>query len=318
MANARVLVVEDSPTQADWVRDVLLREGYEVEVVGTGRDAIRQVRATPPDLVLLDMILPDMDGLQVLRILKVRPDGEFVPVILISVKADLDSRVKGLRIGADDFLAKPFAEAEVQARAAAMLRIKRLQDELRTAKSELERLSVTDGLTGLYNRRFFEERLKEEFGRAQRYGDALSLMLLDLDHFKRVNDGYGHPFGDEVLRGTADIVRKSTRDVDLCTRYGGEELAVILPRTALPGAMAVAERFLQRMRERTYQAPLPDGGPLVPLRVTASVGVAGHPGEGVSSWEELLRRADEALYRAKHEGRDRFCVHGRQASLAEG
>ncbi len=302
-------MVEDSPAQAKWVREVLEREGYEVELAGDGREAIRRVRASPPDLVLLDMILPDMDGLQVLRILKVRPDGDFVPVILISVKADLDSRVKGLRIGADDFLAKPFAEAEVQARAAAMLRIKRLQDELRATKSELERLSVTDGLTGLFNRRFFQERLKEEFGRAQRYGDALSLMLLDLDHFKRVNDGYGHPFGDEVLRGTAEILRKSTRDVDLCTRYGGEELAVILPRTPATGAIAVAERFLMKMREHRYEVAPQEGGAVLQLVVTASAGVASHPSEGVASWEELLRRADEALYRAKHEGRDRFCVH---------
>jgi diguanylate cyclase (GGDEF)-like protein len=302
---ARVLVVEDSPTQADWVRQVLVREGYEVQLASNGREAVRAVRAQPPDLVLLDMILPDMDGLQVLRILKSRSDDDFVPVILISVKADLDSRVKGLRIGADDFLAKPFAEAEVQARAAAMLRIKSLQDQLRAAKAQLERLSVTDGLTGLYNRRFFQERLKEEFSRAQRYGDALSLMILDLDRFKRVNDQYGHPFGDEVLRGTAEIVRGSTRDVDLCTRYGGEELAVILPRTPMPGAIAVAERFVARMREKVYAAP----GTGAEVRVTASAGVASSPAIGVATWDDLLHRADEALYRAKHEGRDRACAH---------
>jgi PleD family two-component response regulator len=158
VAAARVLIVEDSRTQAEWLAQVLSREGYEVRMAADGREAIRQVRSDPPDLVLLDMILPDMDGLEVLRIVKARADDQFIPVILLSVKSDLDSRVAGLRIGADDFLAKPFADAEIQARAAAMLRIKVLQDQLRSAKSQLEKLSVTDGLTGLYNHRHFAVR----------------------------------------------------------------------------------------------------------------------------------------------------------------
>jgi PleD family two-component response regulator len=149
MANSRVLIVEDSRTQAEWLAAVLTRDGYQVNIAGEGREAIRRVRTDPPDLVLLDMILPDMDGLEVLRVLKARSEDQFIPVILLSVKADLDARVTGLRIGADDFLAKPFADAEILARAAAMLRIKSLQDQLRTAKAQLERLSVTDGLTGL-------------------------------------------------------------------------------------------------------------------------------------------------------------------------
>lgn len=158
---AKILVVDDSRTQLEWLVQVLAHEGYEVRTAAAGKDAIQQVRADPPDLVLLDMILPDMDGLEVLRILKARPEEEFIPVILLSVKADLDSRVTGLRIGADDFLAKPFAEAEILARAAAMLRIKSLQDQLRVTQRLLQEQSITDGLTGLRNRRFFEERLQE-------------------------------------------------------------------------------------------------------------------------------------------------------------
>jgi two-component system, cell cycle response regulator len=309
---ARVLVVEDSRTQADWLAQVLVREGYTVSIAQDGREAIRRVRTEPVDLVLLDMILPDMDGLQVLRVIKARSDEQFVPVILLSVKSDLDSRVAGLRIGADDFLAKPFADAEIQARAAAMLRIKSLQDQLRAAKGQLEKLSITDGLTGLYNHRHFEERLAEEFRRSQRYTDPVSLIMLDLDHFKDVNDRYGHPFGDRVLRETAELLRTSTRDPDICARYGGEEFAIILPKTHLQGALAVAERTVRSLRAKTYSS-----GEAALLRVTASLGVAFYPSKDVTSPELLVKFADEALYRAKREGRDTICLFQAQPYVYE-
>ncbi len=297
--SARVLVVEDSRTQAEWLVQVLSREGYQTTVAADGREAIRRVRTDPPDLVLLDMILPDMDGLEVLRLLKAASEESFIPVILLSVKADVESRVAGLRIGADDFLAKPFADAEILARAAAMLRIKGLQDGLRGAKNRLEKLSATDGLTGLYNHRHFQERLGEEFRRAQRYSDPMSLIMLDLDHFKSVNDRFGHPFGDRVLRETAERIRSSVREPDVCARYGGEEFAVILPATHLQGALSVGERIFKTLRAKTYQA---DDGEVV--RVTASAGISFYPSKDVTSPEVLLKFADDALYRAKREGRD--------------
>ncbi len=306
----RVLVVEDSRTQAEWLVRVLEGEGYQVQVAADGREAIRRVGAEPPDLVFLDMVLPDMHGLEVLRAIKSSGGDQFIPVILLSVKADLDSRVAGLRMGADDFLAKPYADAEIQARAAAMLRIKALQDQLRGTKAKLERLSVTDGLTGLYNHLHFEERLREEIYRSQRYNNApASLIMLDLDHFKRVNDEYGHPFGDQVLRGTADVISAAIRGPDICARYGGEEFAVILPNTRLQGALAVAERFLRRMREKSYPVVGATNDPGGEVRVTASAGVAVYPGTDVDTPESLLKSADDALYRAKREGRDRACSH---------
>jgi two-component system, cell cycle response regulator len=303
----RVLVVEDSRTQAQRLAEVLSGEGYQVQIAGDAGEAIRCVRTDPPDLVLLDMILPDMNGLEVLRIIKSRSEEEFVPVILLSVKADLDSRVAGLRMGADDFLAKPFAEAEVRARAGAMLRIKSLQDQLRAAKRECEKLSVTDGLTGLYNHRHFEERLREEFSRCQRYSAPLSLIMLDLDHFKAVNDAHGHPFGDRVLRETAELIATSIRDHDVCARYGGEEFAIVLPNTNLQGAAAVAERFLTKMRGKTYRITRSEAGgeaPPVEVRVTASVGVVSYPSCDAASADRLIELADEALYSAKGDGRN--------------
>jgi two-component system, cell cycle response regulator len=318
VAAARILVVEDSRTQAEWLGQVLTREGYDVTFAADGREAIRRVRTAQPDLVLLDMILPDMDGLEVLRVLKSRSDEQFIPVILLSVKSDLDSRVTGLRIGADDFLAKPFADAEILARAAAMLRIKSLQDQLRSAKAQLEKLSVTDGLTGLYNHRHFEDRLAEEFRRAQRYSDPVSLLMLDLDHFKAVNDRFGHPFGDLVLRTTAELLRTSLRDPDICSRYGGEEFAIILPKTHLQGALAVSERIVRAMRQKTYAvADLPAVPDATDLRVTVSIGIAFYPAKDVTSPDLLVKFADEALYRAKREGRDTVCLYQGQTYCYE-
>jgi diguanylate cyclase (GGDEF)-like protein len=310
---AKILVVDDSRTQLDWLVEVLTREGHDVRSAMDGRDAIKKVRTDPPDLVLLDMILPDMDGLEVLRIVKGLPDEAFIPVIILSVKADLDSKVTGLRIGADDFLAKPFAEAEILARCAAMLRIKSLQDQLRRAQRELEERSVTDGLTGLKNRRFFDERLPEEFKRAQRYADPLSLIMVDLDHFKLVNDRHGHPAGDLVLREAARHIRASIRDPDICARYGGEEFAIILPKTHLQGALVVAERIWRELGAKTYAIPAgAPGGPL-DLHVTASIGIAFYPAKDITSAELLLRYADEALYEAKKGGRNAICLYQAQA-----
>ena len=317
---ARILVVDDSRTQLDWLVEVLEREGYAVETAPDGRETLRKVGSDPPDLVLLDMILPDMDGLEVLRIIKARRDDQFIPVIVLSVKSDLDTKVAGLRIGADDFLAKPFAEAEILARCAAMLRIKQLQEKLREAQRKLEdhqrkleEQTITDALTGLKNRRFFDERLQEEFRRAQRYGDYLALIMIDLDHFKGVNDRFGHPAGDSVLRETASLIRASIRDPDICARYGGEEFAVILPKTHMTGALTVAERVWRELGGKDYA--IPGGGDGVPatVRVTASLGVAFYPSKDITTGELLLRFADEALYQAKRAGRNTICVYQAQA-----
>jgi len=306
-SKAKILVVEDSRSQLEWITQVLAGDGYRVATAADGREAIRRWHAEKPDLVLLDMILPDMDGLQVLRFFKQKlqkeEDEVFVPVILLSVKADLDSRVKGLQIGADDFLAKPFAEAEVLARANAMLRIKALQDQLRDAKRQLEKLSVEDGLTKLFNHRHFQQELRREFGRAARYNDPLSLIMIDLDHFKNVNDTHGHPFGDKVLRESASRIRGSVRDTDICARYGGEEFMVILPKTPLHGALKVATRIHESFRstpflDDTRPSAREPGSPNA-VSVTASLGVASYPAPQTTSADALVKAADEALYTAK-------------------
>jgi two-component system, cell cycle response regulator len=308
------MVVDDSPSQREWLSGILAGKGYEVAVAATGTEALRQWDGERPDLVLLNTMLPDIDGLQLLRHLKEsrgEEDPSFVPVILLSAKADLDSSVNGLSGGADDFLAKPFAEAEALARVGAMLRIKALQDQLRSAKQSLEKLSIEDGLTRLFNHRFFDEQLRREFHRAVRHADPLSLLMIDLDHFKRVNDQHGHPFGDQVLRDAAQRVRQNVRDSDVCARYGGEEFAVILPRTPLHGALRVATRIVEAFRARPFVDEAPAGALEVrAVAVTTSIGVACFPAPQIADPRGLVKAADGALYRAKRT-RDTIAIaHG--------
>ncbi len=306
---AKILVVDDSKSQLDWLVSVLSREGYDVRSAADGKEAVRKVKGEGPDLVLLDRILPDMDGLEVVRIIKNVQD-QFIPVIMLSAKGDVASKVAGLKLGADDYLAKPFAEAEILARCAAMLRIKALENELRETQRKLQEQSVTDGLTGLKNRRLFDERLGEEWSRAQRYSDPVSLIMIDLDHFKQVNDRHGHPMGDLVLREAAALIRRSLRDPDICARYGGEEFAIILPKTHLQGALTVAERIWRELNAKVYRDA--SAQPPVEVRVTASIGIAFYPSKDITSAQLLLRYADEALYQAKRAGRNKICLYQSQ------
>jgi diguanylate cyclase (GGDEF)-like protein len=307
MPKGKILVVEDSRAQAEKIGAALMREGYEVVHAADGGAAIRRVKASPPDLVLLDMVLPDQSGVDVLRLIKALPN-QFIPVIILSAQADLEARVKGLMLGAEDYLSKESHETEILARVNVMRRIKELQDRLREAHDKLERLSVTDGLTELFNHRHFQTRLREEFGRAQRYGDPLSLLMLDLDRFKEVNDRWLHPFGDKVLKETATLIRNSLRDHDVSARYGGEEFAVVLPKTHLPNALHVARRIGRAIAEHPFVADGardPATGSAPEVRVTASIGAASYPGPEVTTPELLVKRADEALFRAKRAGRNR-------------
>jgi diguanylate cyclase (GGDEF)-like protein len=306
-----ILVVEHSRAQAELIAAPLLAAGYHVAQAHEGTAALAAIKASPPDAVLLALKgLPDLSGSDVLRAAKSWASRSelTLPVIVVSAATEIPDRVEALtRLFADDYLTKPFAEAEILARVQVQLRIKTLQDDLRAAQRELERLSITDGLTGIHNHRHFQARLREEVSRAQRYGSALSLVMLDLDHFKEVNDRWGHPLGDQVLRGTAELIRQALRDVDLCARYGGEEFAVLLPETPPQGAALVARRIRRLVAERVYALDaVAEAGDERPseLQVTCSAGVASYPSPGATTPETLVRRADEALYKAKEAGRN--------------
>ncbi len=298
----KVLVVDDDAAMVRLVGETLDGLGYELESAADGVEALEKVRADPPDLMILDVMMPRMNGLEVCRIVKSFAGDSFIPIILVTVKGDIDSKVTGLKLGADDYLAKPYNPLELRARVASMLRIKGLQDKVNHKRRQLEALSVTDDLTGLFNHRAMQQRLKDEFLRAQRYNDPLSVLMIDIDHFKAVNDAHGHLFGDRVLVDLAGVLKAAVRETDFVARYGGEEFLVILPQTHFSGCLPVAERIWRNVGAHRFT----DGK--LDAALTVSIGVAFFPSKNVVSVERLLENADQALYQAKREGRNRICL----------
>ncbi len=318
----RVIVVadDDRGIRAE-IRAALNDTQYTVIECDDGAQALTAVRQKQPDLLLLDVEMPTLGGVDVCRIVKANQGATgfgFIPVILMTARRT-SGKVEGLELGADDYLVKPFDPLELSARVKSMLRLKALQDtlleknreldeinrELEKSKSELERLSRTDGLTGLINRRHFDERLELEFSRAVRYRSPLSCLMMDIDHFKKVNDTWGHQFGDVVIRETSGVARRTLRDVDVLARYGGEEIIALLPETPLEEAWRVAERVRQgveamRLVCRTVE-------PAQTVKFTVSIGVATYPGHDIESGQGLLQLADECLYAAKQNGRNQVC-----------
>jgi two-component system cell cycle response regulator len=294
----RILILDDDRSVRQLLGRMIVDCGYEALVAANWPEALKLYREASPDLILLDVMMPGMDGYKVAKMLRNEGRG-FVPIILLTALEDLESKRRGMAAGADDFLTKPVSQLELQIRLSSMLRIKVLTDQLASANARLAELAVTDPLTGLFNRRHLFEEMEREFARAKRYNRPLACFMLDIDHFKMVNDTYGHPVGDRVLVLVADVIRGALRNTDIPGRFGGEEFMILAPETAIDSALVVAERVRAKIAERTTA-----GRPQVPS-VTVSVGVATTEHADASSMTELVRLADEALYRAKSEGRDR-------------
>jgi two-component system cell cycle response regulator len=294
-----ILIAEDSRVMRAILREPLRGHGYRVLEAADGEQALACCVRERPDVVLLDVEMPVMDGHQVLARIKQQPELADVPVVFLTARATTEDVVQGLRLGAHDYLRKPFEASELLARVSAALRVKSLQDELRRRNLELDQMSRTDALTGLHNRRHLEERLGEFVSLARRHGEDLAAAMIDLDHFKRVNDTAGHPAGDAVLRVTAERLRDILRAEDVLGRRGGVEFLALLPRTDTAGAQLAAERMRQAVAGQPI--PLPEGE----IRVTASIGVATGVDHGAAG---LVQRADGALYEAKAAGRDRVVV----------
>jgi diguanylate cyclase (GGDEF)-like protein len=323
-AGRTVLLVDDDPAQVQHVREGLAPQGFRFREAHDGAQALSAIREHRPDLILMDVEMPGLGGVEVCRIIKAN-SGEggfgFIPVILMTAR-QAAGKVEGLELGADDYLVKPFDMLELGARVKSMLRLKALQDALLEKNRELDRankelarkreellaLSRTDPLTSLCNRRYFEERLGEEFARARRYRSPLSLVMLDIDYFKRINDTFGHPFGDEVLRAVSQVTRARLREVDLLARYGGEELIALLPETGPADALRACERVREAIEALALDYHGLDGSKRT-VRCTASLGVASIPSSTLQSTEDLLRAADECLYSAKGAGRNRVRQH---------
>ena len=310
MPSSRILVVDDVPVNIQLLVTYLAAEGYDVVSAKDGHDAMKAVKEHQPDLILLDVMMPKMNGFKVCEVIKSDDATKFIPVILVTALNELEDKVKGMNSGADDFLAKPFNKLELLVRVRSLLRIKHLHDELQEkvielqrTKEELRQLAITDGLTGLYNYRYFKEQLLQELKRAQRHSLNISVVMIDIDHFKQYNDKNGHPAGDVVLKDIARLLRDNIRNIDLAARYGGEEFSLILIETDKPSAKIVPEKIRKLVEDYSfaYESSQPDG------KLTISTGVATFPEDG-EDFDTLVSKADQRLYRAKEAGRNLIFV----------
>ena len=289
----KILIIDDSPDAVAVAKVRLAHEGHEILCARGGKQGLETAARDNPDLILLDVDMPGMTGFEVCQRLKSEALTSSIPVIFLSGSGGADDKVKGLDLGGVDFVTKPFDVFELRARVRAALRTKRLQDLLR-------KHALIDPLTELSNRRALDECLEREWARHLRHGGHLSVITADIDHFKKVNDQFGHAAGDEVLRQVARLLSAGCRESDTAARWGGEEFVVVAPEIPLQGAAAFAERL--RMSVCSRPLAVHD----MTLEVTVSFGVANS--EGRKSAAALLQAADEALYRAKSAGRN--CVRG--------
>lgn len=317
--NKPVLVVDDEETLRFIISSVLEDEGYQVTTAASGEEAMRLLEANPYKLVISDIVMPGMSGIDLLRKIKEKkPETE---VVIITSQASLETAVTAVGAGAYDYLIKPFDQLEVITSVAhkAFEKIRLTEEkerlvnelhgkniELKQTVNSLEEMANRDGLTGLYNHRYFKDALTMEVDRSKRYDWIFSLLFIDIDYFKNYNDTNGHPAGDEVLRSLTAIVHKFLRKTDVFARYGGEEFTVILPETPKDFAAVVAGSMREIVEKHQFFAEesQPDG------KLTISIGVATYP-EDAETGEDLIERADQAMYKAKQTGRNRVCISGR-------
>ncbi|GHV38815.1 hypothetical protein AGMMS49546_09840 [Spirochaetia bacterium] len=290
-----ILVVDDETSNL-MVLHKILSADYTVFTAKSGEEALSRIEVDAPDLILLDIVMPGIDGFEVLRRLKDAPETKSIPVIIITGLDNDDDEEKGLLMGAVDYITKPFKNAIVCARVRTHIQLVR---QLRM----IERLGLVDPLTDIPNRRCFNERLAIEWRRSVRDNLSISFMMMDLDKFKTYNDTYGHPQGDRLLKAAAGIFSAAARrSGDLAARLGGEEFGILLPDTGLEGALSIAEEV--RAHVEALRVPAPDG---TVTTATVSIGVASLVPNKESVSGDLISRADELLYQAKETGRNRVC-----------
>lgn len=288
-----VLIAEDNPDQLEILQTILSHGRYRVLTAVDGEEAWQKLAAEPVDIALLDIMMPKITGLEVCRRIREDPKLKNMYVIFLTAMVSGEDRVKGLELGANDYMTKPYYVPELMARLS-------VGERLTHQRKEMEKQAAHDPLTGLHNRRMFEERMGHEFERARRYGRPLSVLMLDVDDFKKINDRYGHHWGDVVLQAVARVMGERTRKSDISARYGGEEFILMLPEIALEGAMQAAEKLRQEIASLKFD---PDSGPS--FSPTVSVGVASMSARRYESSQAVVQDADEALYRAKRAGKNR-------------
>lgn len=318
----KILVVDDQLDNLNLLSTILNLQGYEVEVFDRGESALETVQARPPDVILLDICMPGIDGFEVCRRIKDNPNTKDIPIIFVSSLDEAKDKSQAFKSGGNDYITKPFQVEEVIIRVENQLQISRLKAELKAKNARLEqelaryqiveeellqlnqeliKLAAIDSLTQIANRHTFEEALTREWRRGQREGQALSLIICDIDYFKLYNDTFGHQAGDICLQKVAQTILNTVkRPADLVARYGGEEFVVILPQTPANNALKVAEKI----RKRIEQLSLPHPQSLISDRVSISLGVTSIIPQPIYTKNQLLVTADKALYKAKKQGRN--------------
>jgi len=295
---SRILVVDDDPDAREALAE-MLESGYQVATAHDGDEALRVARSEPPDIILMDLMMPHMDGFAVLESIRAEPSTAEIPVIFLSARGDDAIRAKALDMGAVDFLAKPCSRRELLARIERTLRLTRRHLQLR-------QMAQTDTLTGLANLRAFRGRLDEEVKRARRYHNHLTCIMTDMDFLKGLNDELGHAAGDRAIAAVAEVIRLELRETDFAARYGGDEFVVLLPEASAEDGRVLAQRICDRLKERALVV----AGRRVPL--SASFGVA-EMMEDDDPGESMVCRADDALYQAKRGGRGTVAVWSGEA-----
>ncbi|MAZ66071.1 MAG: diguanylate cyclase response regulator [Kangiellaceae bacterium] len=311
-----IIVIDDDPFFSEVVRQVLLHQGYEVIVSNDAAEALDIIQTTQSRMILCDWMMPDLSGLEVIQLLR-SCDKQYRYFILMTAKNSSDEVVAGLSAGADDYVTKPINKIELLARIQCGMRIISQQQEIEEQNVTLKSLAEKDELTGAYNRRYFNQALSKEIRRARRYQQPLSLILADIDHFKNINDQWGHQAGDDILTEYCSIQQGELRfDVDWVARYGGEEFVIVLPNTSHLKALQVAEKLRQKVELNSFVTTN------VVLNVTSSYGIATL--DETSScdlsdeFSSLLKRADERLYQSKARGRNQCTgvIHALKAMSA--
>jgi diguanylate cyclase (GGDEF)-like protein len=298
----RVLLVDDEPTQRLITARLLKRAGYQVDTAQNGKEALDKLKASGQfQLLVTDWEMPEMDGVALCRAVRAEQTSGYVYTILLTSRDAIEHLVAGLQAGADDYLTKPVLEPELLARLNTGRRIVTLERSLRAANEENRRLSVTDALTGAFNRRYLMEQVPDEIDRSSRYDHRLAILMCDVDHFKKINDTHGHQAGDEVLKRVVTLLKQKIRTVDWVARYGGEEFVIVLPETSFSNACKVAET----LRESLSQLQIDFEGKK--LNVTASFGVTGWDGivPTEASVDAMVARCDVCVYDSKANGRNR-------------
>ena len=288
-----VLVVEDHPDQRELLAIVLQREGYRVITAANGLEALEKLETENIQIALSDIMMPKMDGFELIKRIRSNPALKSIYLILITARIQEGDRVRGLDLGADDYITKPFSFSELLARVRVGSRVVHYQ-------KHLEYQTQVDSLTGLFNRRAFEKKIHEEFERSKRYHNPLSVLILDIDNFKTINDTYGHHGGDAALVKISETFREKTRQTDFPARYGGEEFVLVLPETDQESALQVASKIHEAIRSCAF------GTTARPYTLTVSIWVSSTSARFYSDWHEMVDDADQALYLAKNTGKDRI------------